>query len=98
VAPRGAEPMTDTPIVLPIVNLNGTSRQELLRQYVVGIDGLQKAITALREMAPHGRDYPGADGVFFSAREQWRDIVGPVERSLETLNGIAEEFATKGGS
>ncbi len=41
----------------PVVNLNGSSRDELIRARVAARDAILAAMQALQETAPHGRDY-----------------------------------------
>ena len=41
------------------VNNNGTSVQELVDQRRAAMSALDAAISALRDMTPNGRDYPG---------------------------------------
>lgn len=42
---------------LPVVNINGTSRKELLEQRINMAAALRDASAALSAMSPHGRDY-----------------------------------------
>jgi len=44
-------------VTKPSVNLNGTSRGELLTQTGDAVDALSKALEALYASNPHGRDY-----------------------------------------
>lgn len=46
-------------MITPHVNINGTSRAELVQQRIDACDYLMDAITALQAVAPNGRDYPG---------------------------------------
>jgi len=41
----------------PIVHLNGTSREELLRQLIDAGHAINNALDMLRAAAPHQRDY-----------------------------------------
>jgi hypothetical protein len=41
----------------PTVNLNGTSKAALIQYRLDAITALEAALDALREIAPHGRDY-----------------------------------------
>lgn len=41
----------------PVVNINGTSREQLLEGYMKARRSLNTAITDLQEIMPHGRDY-----------------------------------------
>ncbi|HEX4173965.1 MAG TPA: hypothetical protein VHY82_15965 [Acetobacteraceae bacterium] len=47
--------MTD--LVMPTVNLNGTSAKALLRLNMTALEAVQLAIEELNQAAPHGRDY-----------------------------------------
>ena len=42
-----------------IVNINGTSAEDLIDQRRALMDALSDAMKALQEMTPNGRDYPG---------------------------------------
>lgn len=41
----------------PVINLNGTSYEELVRQQEDVIEKINAAIAAMEEALPHGRDY-----------------------------------------
>jgi hypothetical protein len=53
-------------MMVPTVHLNGTSKEELMRQLRDAYRALVKAMDALAEACPNGRDYypqgPGAHG------------------------------------
>ena len=42
---------------MPIVNINGTSREMLLAVNENALEVLRRALYALEDTAPHGRDY-----------------------------------------
>ena len=44
-------------IQIPVVHLNGTSKEELLRLYDDAFTKLESAYQALKQAAPNGRDY-----------------------------------------
>jgi hypothetical protein len=46
-----------TQVVLPIVHLNGTGKDDLILTRQACVDALEEARRKLREMAPNGRDY-----------------------------------------
>jgi hypothetical protein len=46
-------------IMQPIVNLNGTGREELIDLRLAARDAILTAMRRLGEMRPHGRDYIG---------------------------------------
>jgi hypothetical protein len=47
------------PIMHPIANLNGTSREELIMVRIKAYDALRDAMKAMQELSPHMRDYLG---------------------------------------
>ncbi len=47
-------------LVRPVVNLNGTSRDELASNLIQASAALGEALYALGKCAPHGRDFPGS--------------------------------------
>ena len=67
-------------IVVPVVNLNGTSREELRKQGIGVYNALSNVEAELRNMLPHGRDYQtvGFDR-YALAREQHMDRVRKIE-------------------
>lgn len=42
---------------LPCININGTDRDDLLKDYLAATLALDKAVEALGAVWPHGRDY-----------------------------------------
>lgn len=44
-------------LIIPVVNLNGTSRESLVEDHRKALDALKVAFDALSDIAPHGRDY-----------------------------------------
>lgn len=46
-------------MIQPIININGTSRDEHIALRRTALDAIGAAIEALRPLAPNGRDYPG---------------------------------------
>ena len=46
-------------MIRPILNINGTSAEELIQTRRNVIEALDTAMKALQEMTPNGRDYPG---------------------------------------
>ena len=46
-------------MIQPIININGTSRDEHIALRRTAIAAIGAAIKALRPLAPNGRDYPG---------------------------------------
>ena len=46
-------------MIRPILNINGTSGDELIQTRRNAIDALDAVMKALQQMTPNGRDYPG---------------------------------------
>lgn len=73
--------------ILPIVNNNGTSRNELIQQRRNVVHKIDDALYELRQMYPHGRDYQTdkTGEVYPKAREQH-------ERRLKVLTELQNEL------
>jgi hypothetical protein len=63
------------------VNINGTSREQLIDAYTNAASAVEAAIEALTVTAPHGRDYPY--GGLDAARSRYEARL----RALELLSG-----------
>ncbi len=62
----------DKDLIAPVVNMNGTSHEELMLQYNAALTFLQNARANLPR--PHGRDYQTMpDGSYRAAERQFRD-------------------------
>lgn len=46
-------------MIRPILNINGTSAEELIQTRRNAVKALDAVMKALQEMTPNGRDYPG---------------------------------------
>lgn len=44
-------------MIAPRIHLNGSSKDSLLRGYVLAAEAVRKAMDAIAQAAPHGRDY-----------------------------------------
>lgn len=51
------------PIMHPIANLNGTSREQLIDTRLAAVRALRDAMKAMQELSPHMRDYLGNSGI-----------------------------------
>lgn len=71
--------------VLPIVHLNGTSRERLLAVRDVAYCKLDAAMDAMRDMAPNGRDYYPQPGLMEKAVEQH-------QRRLSVVKALMDEI------
>lgn len=74
-----------TNVVVPIVHLNGTGKEELLRQRLVFYEALREAEKKLCDMTPNGRDYYVEPGRMEKANAQHR-------QRLLTLAGLLAEI------
>lgn len=75
------------PLVLPQVNLNGTSRDELVRQQLAVLAAFRVLQQAMAEASPNGRDYQLRPAEFKPAQEAWWERMQAVEdmrREIET--------------
>lgn len=83
-----------TLLLTPIVNHNGTSRGDLVRQRIIASSALDGAIDALKGMAPHGRDYPSGPDAFNTDRDIHWTRIGALAALREAL--IQEALALMG--
>lgn len=78
------------PIMHPIVNINGTSRDDLVKMRIEARRAIHEALRALQELSPHGRDYIGD-------RDAWKrdsDIYCERFRILDAMsNDLLDEAA-----
>ena len=72
-------------MVLPVVHINGTSREELIRLRCDAADKVRQALEALADMAPNGRDYYLVDGSLRQAQDQH-------DRRASALRGVLDEI------
>ena len=45
-------------MIKPTININGSSKEDLMRGRIDAIDALESAIKMLKLVTPNGRDYP----------------------------------------
>lgn len=79
-------------VVVPIIHLNGSSREALIEQLREVAWAVQKAQEALAQAYPHQRDYYPKDGLYEQAKAQheWRrkqlaDLQASIEAETEQL-------------
>jgi hypothetical protein len=74
---------------LPAIHSNGTGKATLLREYRKGVEKVDDAIAAVRDITVHGRDYyiigPEAGSV---AMEEHRDRLKRLEAVKDDLVAI----------
>ena len=78
-------------MMIPTIHLNGTSRIALLAAHMEAGRKLRAAIDALRETAPHGRDYyPQGNGAISVAMREYQSRLDRLQGVLKELQDIAE--------
>jgi hypothetical protein len=71
--------------VLPVIHLNGTSREALIQDRVKVGRAVNAALEALMQACPNGRDYYPVDGLMQRAMAQH-------ERRVAVLRGLIAEI------
>jgi len=88
---------TTTPLAVPTVHLNGTSRRELLEQICTALTALQEAEAAVRRASPHGRDYyPQGEDAIGEALRQHTDRLLRLHAIYVELETIGERICFGG--
>jgi hypothetical protein len=81
----------------PFVNLNGTSRAELVKQAFDVSSAAETLIQALGRAAPHGRDYQTVtQDRYKQDRERWEAYVTQVRTLYEEYRSNGERLYTDG--
>ena len=79
--------MQDT--IIPIIHLNGTSKESLLDGYVEVYKALKFSVDKLYDAAPNGRDYYiYGEGAFEKARKQHEDRVNKLKLVMNEIEYI----------
>ena len=81
-------------MISPIVNINGTSKDDLINPRLAALDHINDVIEELKSVTPNGRDYPGDTERCMADRQIHYDRIN----TLRTLyNHLYEEaIAIKG--
>jgi hypothetical protein len=77
------------PLVLPQINLNGTSRSMLVAQQCDVLDALRALQEAMQEASPNGRDYQFRMGEFAPAQAAWRERWQVIEDMRQEIEAHA---------
>lgn len=78
------------PLVLPQINLNGSSRESLIAQQCLVLDALRALMSAMQEASPNGRDYPFRPAELQPALEAWRErwvMIDALHKEIEAHVG-----------
>jgi uncharacterized protein YqgV (UPF0045/DUF77 family) len=75
------------PLVLPQINLNGSTRKSLVEQQCDVLAAIRELQKAMQEASPNGRDYQTAPmGTFNRAQEAWRErwqVIEDMHKEIE---------------
>jgi hypothetical protein len=82
-------------MMIPSVHLNGTSKEELIRQLIDASEALLTATAVLSAAAPNPRDYypQGPDAALLAAGEHATRVM-TLYRMRDELQAIAEKIDT----
>lgn len=80
-------------MILPTVNLNGTSRTALVEQNFEAAQALREALDKVMEAAPHGRDYQIGPANYSQAADQFQNMVAELNGLIDHFQTMAEEIA-----
>jgi hypothetical protein len=78
-------------MILPIIHLNGTSRESLVDDACTARSALESAIEALCQMRPNGRDYYPAPGTLGPATDEHEQRIQAVRRVSDELTEWAQK-------
>jgi hypothetical protein len=76
-------------IMQPIVNINGTSRDNLVKMRIEARRAIHEALRALQELSPHGRDYIGN-------RDAWKRDSDIYCERFRILDAMANDLLDEG--
>jgi hypothetical protein len=76
-------------IMQPIVNINGTSRDDLVKMRIEARRAVHEALRALQELSPHGRDYIGN-------RDAWKRDSDIYCERFRILDAMANDLLDEG--
>ena len=80
-------------MMLPTIHLNGTSREELIRQNMNSALLISKAIDSMYNGRPHGRDYYPQDSILGTFRgNAYRRASAEYEARIDKLNSVYKEL------
>lgn len=84
---------------IPVINLNGTHPDDLIRLHMDAIEALNRAYDAVVLAAPHGRDFPGKDNDYKLAdvlhRQRTKAIYAVMQDHRVILHDLLEQKAER---
>ena len=78
-------------VVLPQVNLNGSSVDYLIEVYTKSIIDLKTAIASIEAINPHGRDYQILNN-YSEARKEYDNYLSELDRIVNELGHIRRDL------
>jgi hypothetical protein len=85
---------------VPVVNLNGSSKESLLQDYLAIMRALEAANKAMAEATPHGRDFqtvPNGEWVGQKAREAFHERRALIRAMYAEFEAVALAISEQGG-
>jgi len=83
-------------MITPQININGSSKDDLLMPRLNAMDLLMDAIEALKQVTPNGRDYPGNNTACIADREEHYDRLAKLRALREELMAEAVYIEEQG--
>ena len=80
-------------MITPLLNINGSSADDLINPRLQALDHLMDAIEAMSQAVPNGRDYPGNATACTADREEHYDRIKAIKAIREAI--YAEAIAIK---
>jgi hypothetical protein len=88
-----------TPQALPTIHINGSSPKDLFENACEALGALRKAIQAVEETSPNGRDYyPQGDGAIKTAVCEHASRIERLRSVIAELEELAEHITDTRGS
>lgn len=77
---------------MPIVNLNGSDPDVLVDAALKTAQALRKALDAMSQSAPHGRDYQTSAGAYTIARREFEERIAEVREIADFYEDMADNI------
>jgi len=84
-------------LVPPIVNLNGTSREELLAQQLDVLEAIEVLIRTMQVAMPNARDFQPRPQEYIPARDAWIERIEILTQMKQQLAANAYCISQQGG-
>ena len=86
--------MAHIPLVAPVINMNGDTRESLLDAHRKALEALAAASAAVAQLYPNGRNFPGQDGAIHDGvklaaatgqQARWMMSIASVEADIRRI-------------